>query len=211
MANQRDNAVSSVSESSQADAAPVRPAYRSPVAVVLFLVVSAVLLAADLVVKQLAFERVDGVPVVLPEGYTDNPNNYIPNHRVIVVIPKLLNLQLVYNTGAVFGVGKGNQNLFVIVSVVAVIVILFVFARSSSKAWLMHAALGLVLGGALGNMYDRLKFNAVRDMFKMLPDTPLWPWVFNVADAALMIGVGTLMVLIYRADRRARTAQSGRG
>ena len=54
----------------------------------------------------------------------------------------------------------------------------------------MQFSLALILGGALGNLYDRMMFEAVRDLFRMLPTTPLWPWIFNLADAALMIGVG---------------------
>lgn len=186
-------------------------AFRSVRAIALFLGVTIALLAADLYVKKVSFERVAGVPVVLPTDGVDNPNRYIPPHDAIVVVPGLLNLKLVYNTGAVFGIGKGKQWLFVLVSFVAVMVIATVFARSAANAWLTHLSLGLVLGGALGNMHDRLRYNAVRDMFHMLPSTPLWPWIFNIADAALMVGVGVLIVLLYRADKRARTAQSTPG
>lgn len=197
--------------STPADTPSASLAFRSPRAIALFLGVTIALLAADLYVKKVSFERVAGVPVVLPDVEIDNPNRYIPPHDAIVVVPKLLNLKLVYNTGAVFGIGKGKQWLFVIVSFVAVGVIIAVFARSVANAWLTHLSLGLVLGGALGNMYDRLRYNAVRDMFHMLPGTPLWPWIFNVADAALMVGVGILIVLLYRADKHARISQSAPG
>jgi signal peptidase II len=73
---------------------------------------------------------------------------------------------------------------------------------------LQHAALGLVLAGALGNLYDRVVYGAVRDMLHMLPGVRLpmglrwpnghdevWPWIFNIADVSLLLGVGVLLLV----------------
>jgi lipoprotein signal peptidase len=100
------------------------------------------------------------------------------------------------NHGALFGMGsakKGSANtLFAAVSVVAALAILVWGLRRSTahEPWLM-AALGLILAGTIGNLYDRLVFNGVRDfLYFQLID---WP-VFNVADCCLVVGAGLLLV-----------------
>jgi signal peptidase II len=118
------------------------------------------------------------------------------------VVPGLLDMRLTINTGAVFGRAQGGRWLFISVSVIALAVIGAVFARSPSRSWVLHVGLALVLAGALGNLYDRVRFAAVRDMLHMLPQTDLWPWIFNIADASLMVGVGLLLVRSFIVDRR---------
>jgi lipoprotein signal peptidase len=100
------------------------------------------------------------------------------------------------NHGALFGMGgskKGSANwFFATVSVVAALAILIWGMRRSTakEPWLM-AALGLILAGTIGNFYDRLVFNGVRDfLYFYLID---WP-VFNVADCCLVVGAGLLLV-----------------
>ncbi|MEM8783257.1 MAG: signal peptidase II, partial [Planctomycetota bacterium] len=87
---------------------------------------------------------------------------------------------------------------------------------SPGNAWLYHASLALVLAGALGNLYDRVVYAAVRDMLHMLPGVQLpfgmrwpsrggvlgsnevWPWVFNLADVSLLAGVAGVMIETWR-------------
>ena len=102
-----------------------------------------------------------------------------------------LRLDLSFNSGAAFGLGRGLAPLFVAVGVVLVVVLLTV-ARSSGTNAAGTVALGLVLGGALGNLGDRLfrdHGGAVVDFI----DLQWWP-VFNVADAAITCG-SLLLVL----------------
>lgn len=170
------------------------PAYRCPRAIALFLVVTAVVLAADLGLKAWAFHHVAGEPIVLgPPAET-----HIPAHEPIVVIPGLLNLRLTTNTGAVFGLGQGGRVVFIAVSVVAVGVIGALFARGRASAWFQHVMLALILAGALGNLYDRALYAQVRDMLHLFPTTRLWPWIFNLADAALMVGVAGVVLTSMR-------------
>ena len=61
-----------------------------------------------------------------------------------------------FNTGALFGIGRGQTQLFVAASILALALVLWMFARSSAQRWLLHLALGAILAGALGNMYDRI-------------------------------------------------------
>jgi signal peptidase II len=100
------------------------------------------------------------------------------------------------NHGALFGMGgskKGTANgFFAVVSAVAAIAILaWGLKRSTARErWLM-VALGLILGGTVGNLYDRLVFNGVRDFLHFYYVE--WP-VFNFADCCLVVGAGLLLV-----------------
>ncbi len=177
---------------------------------ILFLLIVTVTLVADLWSKHLAFERVAGRPVQLLKTRAGDPT-LIPVHDPIVLIPQVLSLRLTTNTGAVFGAGKGRQRLFVVVSVLAVAVIGHVFWRSPVGAWGLHLSLGLILAGALGNLYDRLRFNAVRDFLSLFPDTGLWPWIFNIADSALSVGVAIMVVVMWCDDRPKPTDRTNPG
>jgi lipoprotein signal peptidase len=72
-----------------------------------------------------------------------------------VIIENLCSFQLSLNPGALFGLGAGMAPVFVGASVLALLFVLYLFANAGASRWSMHLALGLVLGGALGNLYDR--------------------------------------------------------
>ncbi len=113
--------------------------------------------------------------------------------REIVAGIKLVNVR---NTGVAFG---QLQNGGVIVSVVialAVAALLVYFARNRSQPWIWLPT-GLLLGGALGNIVDRVREGAVIDFLKL----PHWP-AFNVADSAITIGVVVLLVVMELEGRR---------
>jgi lipoprotein signal peptidase len=100
------------------------------------------------------------------------------------------------NHGALFGMGGGKKatanTFFAVVSAAAAVAILVWGMRRSTarERWLM-AALGLILGGTLGNLYDRLVFGGVRDFLYFYKIE--WP-VFNVADCLLVVGAGLLLL-----------------
>jgi signal peptidase II len=186
--------------------APKRSAGTSPRAWALFLAVGAPVLAADLILKAVSFA--DG-----------------PGHRMIPIVPKVLGIELVSNHGAIFGMGQGQRWLFILASVVAAGIILRLFWRSAPRAVATHVALALILAGALGNLYDRLRFGFVRDMLHLFPEVNLpwglawpvggtgtahevYPWVFNVADVALLAGVILMAVVMYREPHAPRPPQN---
>lgn len=195
-----------------ADASPAATPSRSAIcscpAVAWFLAVLAIALGADLCLKAWAFENVALMPVVVTDlAQTDHEMFWRQYpHDPIPVVPGVLELRLTTNTGAVFGLGKGGRVFFIIVSAIATLVIGVMFARSRASARLLHVALALILAGALGNLYDRVVYGAVRDMLHLFPDTGLWPWIFNLADAALMVGVGLVLLLTYLTERRLKAA-----
>lgn len=105
-------------------------------------------------------------------------------NQSIAIIPQIFHLTFVKNVGAAFGILANRVPFFILVSVVAVICIIFFYYRLKPEKKLLRIALALVLGGALGNLLDRIRLGYVVDFF----DFRIWP-VFNVADCAIVIGM----------------------
>lgn len=121
----------------------------------------------------------------------------LPPYRPVDIAPwlaPLLSFTFVENTGVAFGLFPGLGGLFTILSALVVVGIL-IFRRSlpDDELW-VHASLGLVTGGAVGNLIDRMTRGYVVDFL----DVNAWPlqtWpVFNVADSAIVVGVFVLLV-----------------
>ncbi|MGE0480215.1 MAG: signal peptidase II, partial [Phycisphaerae bacterium] len=72
------------------------------------------------------------------------------------LIPGVLEFQTMFNPGALFGIGHGLTDLFLIASLLALALVLWMFTQSSARRWGLHIALGGIFAGALGNMYDRM-------------------------------------------------------
>ncbi len=115
-------------------------------------------------------------------------------HERVVVLP-FFNLVLVFNSGAAFSFlanAGGWQKWFFIGLALAISVWLVIMIRQHAAERLLPAALALVLGGALGNVIDRLRFGAVVDFLDFHVAGWHWP-AFNVADSAISIGVALLL------------------
>ncbi len=123
--------------------------------------------------------------------------NLAIGQKVAVLGP--LKLTLAHNEGVAFGLAGGGGALLVGVTLAALAFVLHLFARDPARPW-MWVATGLLAGGALGNLVDRVRAGAVTDFI----DLPSWP-PFNLADSAITLGV-VLLVLIYlrEAEREAR-------
>lgn len=180
-----------------------------PAAVLAFILVAVAVAAADLGLKAYAFNTVAGEPVVLDASAP--PYFGVPHHEPTVLIPGVLNLQLTANGGAIFGIGKGSRWVFVTVGIVAIGFVGRVFWRSDARLTLFHVALALILAGAVGNLYDRVVYAVVRDMLHLFPESELplgltwpgggrglYPWVFNLADVALLFGVVAVIFVTWR-------------
>ncbi len=79
-----------------------------------------------------------------------------------VLVPHVLEFQTTLNPGALFGIGAGHTEVFLIASVIALGLVLWMFAQTPRRWWFMHIALGAILAGALGNMYDRVTVQVVQ-------------------------------------------------
>ena len=103
-----------------------------------------------------------------------------------------------YNTGVAFGLFQGRSQLFAILAVLVAVAIIYYFPRVPANDWTLRIAMGLQLGGAMGNLFDRI-FNVgqVTD-FISVGNFP----VFNVADASITVGVMVLLLGIWIQDRK---------
>lgn len=128
----------------------------------------------------------------------------IPEHKSITVIPGLLDLVNIRNRGAAFGFLNSPDIdwqfwLFLPATLAAVVVIILLVRTAQEQPWLFRA-LGLVMGGALGNLVDRIRFRAVVDFLDIYVGDWHWP-AFNVADMAICIGAGLACLLLWKSPR----------
>lgn len=117
----------------------------------------------------------------------------------IPVIDSFFALTYVRNQGAAFGIlhkapAAFRDPFFIVVPIVALFVILFLFAKLSEKQKLTATALSLILGGAIGNLIDRIRFGFVVDFLDFhWKEVYHWP-AFNVADSCIVVGVSVMFV-----------------
>jgi signal peptidase II len=124
----------------------------------------------------------------------------------VELVPGWFDLTLVYNTGAAFsflaGAGGWQRWLFVGIGAIASLFIIWMLARHAGQR-LFALALSLIMGGAVGNVIDRLVHGKVVDFLLVYRDPWYWP-AFNVADSAISIGALLLIFDEFRRVRRAR-------
>jgi signal peptidase II len=106
------------------------------------------------------------------------------------------------NTGAAFGLFKNGNLVFIGVAIVVSVVVLYYYWHLPAGEWLLRLALGLQLGGAVGNLIDRLRIGNVIDFIHVR----YW-FVFNLADASLVVGVALMALLLLQQDAQERQAQ----
>lgn len=220
---------------SSEDAPPARRrAIRSPLAIVLFLACLAGALAADLVTKHVVFETLLSDPRHQARARTlrgTTIDGRRTTTREILAIFKTgtwagVRFKLQTNKGIVFGTElhksqKTHRMIVAAATILTVTLAFLFFATSEARAWSVHAALGCILGGALGNLYDRLfsivtvpGFAPAEYQVRDFIDCAqlYYPWVFNVADILLVVGVGMLILHWIRTGRRRPTrGQAGSG
>jgi len=125
------------------------------------------------------------------------------------VISGFFDIVFVLNPGAAFGFlaslsERVRNPLFILISVTAVILIVFYHARYLHARRRVSLALGLILGGAVGNLVDRLHYGMVVDFLDVHVGPYHWP-AFNLADSAISVGVGLMildMLLDWRRERK---------
>lgn len=135
-------------------------------------------------------------------------HNIRPGHAR-VIIPHVFRLTHVLNTGAAFSLFEGSasqtlvRNLLIAFSVVAVIVVVALIWKFAREFTLVSFSLALILGGALGNLYDRVRFSHVVDFLEVHIVHYHWP-DFNVADSAICVGAVLLLIEMLRPQHGAK-------
>lgn len=110
-------------------------------------------------------------------------------YQSVPVVKRFFHLTLVHNRGAAFGIFKGGMLFFIITACLALLlIVLYVKNRKEPLPFSLKFALGLVMGGTIGNLIDRISLGYVVDFL----DFRIWP-VFNAADSAITCG----MVLLF--------------
>jgi len=118
-------------------------------------------------------------------------STYISPLDSIEILP-FLHLVHIRNTGAAFGMFKNfGSSFFILLSIVAIIIVLSLLKKGTYSRF----GLSLVLGGALGNLIDRIRFGKVVDFIDFSIGDFHWP-AFNVADSSLTIGMSVIFFLI---------------
>jgi signal peptidase II len=130
----------------------------------------------------------------------------LPDLRQVVLLP-VLNLTMVWNHGVTFGLlnGLGDWGHVILAAVALGVVVALGFWLRRAESRMMAAAIGSIAGGAVGNVIDRVRFGGVVDFIHAHIDTPwgdLSWYVFNVADAAIVCGVGALILESMVSKRR---------
>lgn len=194
-----------------------------------FIVTTLLGLVADLGSKELAFRTIADAPfrpnrtqvLHLLQEAPSEIMILVPRHEPVTVIPKVLDFQLVLNAGAVFGAGQGKRWFFIGFTVVALCFAVGLLMKWTRRDdWVSHVAVGMIVSGGIGNLYDRVVYGCVRDFIHPLPGVKLpfgitwphgsdevWPYISNVADAVLLLGIAVLMVKMWRSGSPAGKAK----
>src|SRR5688572_10364893 len=126
----------------------------------------------------------------------------IPLHEGREVVGEYVRIVHTQNTGAAFGLLPERTTLLSVLSVVAVIAIVYYYRQFANSSPLVTATLGMQLGGAFGNLLDRVTNGYVVDFVDVgLPAGPRF-WAFNVADSSIVLGIVFVTLLLWREDRK---------
>ena len=115
------------------------------------------------------------------------------------VLGDFFRMPYIHNSGAAFGLNMGSSLLHTIVSIVALGFLIYLYRTLAENERLLRFAFCLVLGGAVGNIIDRLYLDAVVDFFDFGFGNLRWP-IFNFADSFVTVGVGLLFLGYWRRE-----------
>ena len=154
------------------------------------LVIAALVVALDQLTKWL-------VRTNLPRNVSWNP---------IPWLDRFVTLTHLENTGAAFGLFQNMNLVFIIIAIVVIVMISAFYRQLADTSWMLRVAFGLQLGGAMGNLVDRVARGHVTDFI----DVRIWP-VFNVADSSVVVGTTLLAIYVFFLDREEDRADVSEG
>lgn len=128
----------------------------------------------------------------------------IPEHAVIPILPSCFNLTHTRNAGVAFGLFSDSPApwktvLLIVVSTALLATVVAVVWRSRRLPWEAGVGLALILGGALSNLFDRIRAGRVVDFLDVYFRSYHWP-TFNLADSAIVVGAGFLILQVMFSD-----------
>ena len=111
------------------------------------------------------------------------------------VIDGVFSITYVQNRGAAFSIFEGQETLLMLFPAIAVIIAIWYMEKHKKEHWTFLAAMEMIIAGGVGNLIDRVALGFVTDMF----DFHFWP-VFNIADIAIVVGCGFLILFMFKFD-----------
>ena len=162
--------------------------------------------------KYLQVGSIVGIVLVLDQVTKYVVEARIRLHDVIIVIPGFFNLTHVRNKGAAFGILSSlpevwRSAFFIMVTIIAVAAIIVLIMKTHER--LPVYAFSLIVGGAVGNVIDRIRYGEVVDFIQWYVKSHYWP-SFNMADSAISIGVALLAVEMLFGKRQEQIQQSNK-
>jgi signal peptidase II len=137
-----------------------------------------------------------GAVVAIDQGSKALATSLVDRGDRVEVLP-FLAFENVRNKGVAFGLGGDISAVLIGVTIILLVGLLVFLAFRGGSGWLVWLPAALLLGGALGNLADRVRDGAVTDFISL----PLWP-TFNLADVAITVGVLLLLLDVERSDSR---------
>lgn len=131
------------------------------------------------------------IKIVVMEMFTPNETK--------MIIPGIFHLTFVFNPGAAFGLLAGQTWIPIGTAILVLLGIIYIQFRLIIENRLIRLAMGMIGGGAMGNLLDRILGGKVIDYL----DFPIWPFVFNFADSMIVIGSLLLVICFYRQEQKA--------
>lgn len=109
----------------------------------------------------------------------------------IPIIPDIFHITYILNAGAAFGILEHQTELLVFIALIMITTLIYFYNRIPRTLRLLHFGLGLLAGGSIGNVIDRVRTGYVVDFF----DFRIWP-IFNIADIAIVCGVSSIILTL---------------
>lgn len=130
----------------------------------------------------------------------------IPDRSIVTVIPGFFNLTSSKNSGAVFGMFNDSSvwwktPVLIVVSLALLITVVWLIARTQNLQRATRFGLALVLGGALANLFDRIRAGEVEDFLDFYFRTHHWA-TFNLADSAIVVGTGFIILQVLMGEEK---------
>ncbi|WP_177503127.1 signal peptidase II [Anaerosinus sp.] len=113
----------------------------------------------------------------------------------IPVIEGIFHITYILNPGAAFGILENQRLFFILIATIMILMTGYIYPRIPQKSKMLRLGVGMLFGGAVGNLIDRIRTGLVVDFF----DFKIWP-IFNIADIFIVVGVGMIIIAMFYAD-----------